>query len=55
MLKQATLHQLKVFEAIAGSSSFTSRRGSVSQQPTVSAQQIKQLTKSGGAIIYLNK
>jgi len=36
MLKQATLHQLKLFEAIARSGSFTRAAGTVFTQPTVS-------------------
>lgn len=52
MLKHATLHQLKVFEAIARSGSFTRAAEEMFlSQPTVS-QQIKQLTKAVGMPLF---
>ena len=52
MLKHATLHQLKVFEAIARSGSFTRAAEEMFlSQPTVS-QQIKQLTKAVGLPLF---
>jgi DNA-binding transcriptional LysR family regulator len=52
MLKHATLHQLKVFEAIARSGSFTRAAEEMFlSQPTVS-QQIKQLTKAVGTPLF---
>ncbi len=52
MLKHATLHQLKVFEAIARSGSFTRAAEEMFlSQPTVS-QQIKQLTKAVGVPLF---
>ncbi len=52
MLKHATLHQLKVFEAIARSGSFTRAAEEMFlSQPTVS-QQIKQLTKVVGIPLF---
>jgi LysR family transcriptional regulator, low CO2-responsive transcriptional regulator len=52
MLKHATLHQLKVFEAIARSGSFTRAAEEMFlSQPTVS-QQIKQLTKAVGIPLF---
>ena len=52
MLKHATLHQLKVFEAIARSGSFTRAAEELFlTQPTVS-QQIKQLTKAVGLPLF---
>ncbi len=52
MLKQATLHQLKVFEAIARSGSFTRAAEELFlTQPTVS-QQIKMLTKAVGQPLF---
>ncbi len=52
MLKQATLHQLQVFEAIARSGSFTRAAEEMFlTQPTVS-QQIKQLTKAVGLPLF---
>ncbi len=52
MLKHATLHQLKVFEAIARSGSFTKAAEEMFlSQPTVS-QQIKQLTKAVGMPLF---
>jgi LysR family transcriptional regulator, low CO2-responsive transcriptional regulator len=51
-LKQATLHQLQVFEAIAKHSSFTRAAEELYlTQPTVS-QQIKQLTKAIGMPLF---
>jgi len=51
-LKQATLHQLKVFEAIAEYGSFTRAAEELFlTQPTVS-QQIKQLTKAIGLPLF---
>jgi len=51
MLKHATLHQLKVFEAIARSGSFTRAAEELFlTQPTVS-QQIKQLTKQLATVV----
>ncbi len=52
MLKHATLHQLKVFEAIARSGSFTRAAEEMFlSQPTVS-QQVKQLTKAVGLPLF---
>ena len=52
MLKHATLHQMKVFEAIARSGSFTRAAEELFlTQPTVS-QQIKQLTKAVGLPLF---
>ncbi|MBW4665538.1 MAG: LysR family transcriptional regulator [Chroococcus sp. CMT-3BRIN-NPC107] len=51
-MKHATLHQLKVFEAIARSGSFTRAAEEMFlSQPTVS-QQIKQLTKAVGTPLF---
>lgn len=51
-MKHATLHQLKVFEAIARSGSFTRAAEELFlTQPTVS-QQIKQLTKAVGLPLF---
>lgn len=51
-MKHATLHQLKVFEAIARSGSFTKAAEELFlTQPTVS-QQIKQLTKAVGVPLF---
>jgi len=51
-LKHATLHQLKVFEALARSGSFTRAAEELFlTQPTVS-QQIKQLTKAVGLPLF---
>ena len=51
-LKDATLHQLKVFEAIARSGSFTrAAEELLLTQPTVS-QQMKQLTKAMGLPLF---
>jgi DNA-binding transcriptional LysR family regulator len=51
-LKQATLHQLKVFEAAARHSSFTRAAEELFlTQPTVSMQ-IKQLTKTVGLSLF---
>ncbi|MBW4640688.1 MAG: LysR family transcriptional regulator [Gloeocapsa sp. UFS-A4-WI-NPMV-4B04] len=51
-MKHATLHQLKVFEAIARSGSFTRAAEEMFlSQPTVS-QQIKQLTKAVGMPLF---
>lgn len=51
-MKQATLHQLKVFEAAARHSSFTRAAEELFlTQPTVSMQ-IKQLTKSVGLPLF---
>ena len=52
MLKHATLHQLKVFEEVARSGSFTKAAEEMFlSQPTVS-QQIKQLTKALGIPLF---
>ena len=52
MLKHATLHQLKVFEEVARSGSFTKAAEEMFlSQPTVS-QQIKQLTKAVGIPLF---
>ncbi|WP_009631063.1 LysR family transcriptional regulator [Synechocystis sp. PCC 7509] len=52
MLKHATLHQLKVFEQVARSGSFTKAAEEMFlSQPTVS-QQIKQLTKAVGIPLF---
>ena len=52
MLKHATLHQLKVFEEVARSGSFTKAAEEMFlSQPTVS-QQIKQLTKAAGIPLF---
>ncbi len=52
MLKHATLHQLKVFEAIARSGSFTrAAEELLLTQPTVS-QQMKQLSKAIGLPLF---
>ncbi len=52
MLKQATLHQLKVFEAVARHNSFTRAAEELFlTQPTVSMQ-VKQLTKAVGTPLF---
>lgn len=52
MLKQATLHQLKVFEAVARHSSFTRAAEELFlTQPTVSMQ-VKQLSKAVGLPLF---
>ena len=52
MLKHATLHQLKVFEEVARTGSFTKAAEEMFlSQPTVS-QQIKQLTKAVGIPLF---
>jgi DNA-binding transcriptional LysR family regulator len=51
-LKQATLHQLKVFEAVARHNSFTRAAEELFlTQPTVSMQ-VKQLTKAVGMPLF---